>query len=150
MKTLIKIVKPIKYDIHFEYICPALCGNKHWLSLKECQEKRFRVVCDCGLVFKPKRIIDITINYDIKPKPETEEQVVKKTTVIIDDLPIPTDNDFDLDTFLEDCIVTLCSFGFEKSEAKQLLKNSYSKNPTKNSAKLIKQTLLDNFGGNHE
>jgi hypothetical protein len=39
MKTLIKVVKPIKYDIHFEYICPALCGNKHWLSLKECQEK---------------------------------------------------------------------------------------------------------------
>jgi hypothetical protein len=102
------------------------------------------------VVFKPKPIIDKTINYaETKTKSQTEP-IITENTVPIDDLPIPTDNDFDLDIFLEDCVVTLCTFGFEKSEAKELLKNSYSKNPTKNSAQLIKQTLLDNFGTNHE
>jgi len=58
-----KRVKPAKYDIHFEYVCPALCGNKHWLSLRESQQKHFRVVCDCGEVFKLKTIEGITINF---------------------------------------------------------------------------------------
>lgn len=154
-----KRVKPIGYDIHFEYACPNLCGNKHWLSLKECQEKNFKVVCSCGEVFKPKQIKDISINFlEIKPKiNETTETTVNKQSSIepkdtinsnVEDLPLP-DNTFNFESFINECIITLCSLGFEQKEAKQLLKHSYDKCPTTNSTQLIKQTLLDNFGGSN-
>lgn len=149
MKTKIKRVKPARYDIHFEYICPALCGNKHWLSLRESQQKHFRVVCDCGEVFKPKTIQDITINFASKPEPVSESNHSNnptQETPIVDDLPLPDEN-VSFQLFMEECIVMLCGFGFEKKEAKELLEKSYSNKPTNNSTQLVKQTLLDNFGG---
>lgn len=151
MKTIIqKKAKPINYDIHFEYTCPEHCGSRHWLSLKECQEKNFKVVCDCGVVFKPKRIKNINIEYVTKPKPKPETKTDKPEQPLkpppIEDLPIPSDLDFDLDELINDCIVTLCGFGFEKEEARGILRDSYNKSPTKNSTQLVKQTLLDNFG----
>jgi hypothetical protein len=150
MKTKIKRVKPAKYDIHFEYVCPSLCGSRHWLSLRECQQKHFRVVCDCGEVFKPKTIQDITINFTLTEKTsiETSYHAPEKIDIVSneDDLPLP-DQNFNFETFMNDCIVTLCTFGFEKNEAKTLLKESYEKNPTNNATQLVKQTLLDNFGG---
>lgn len=151
MKTIQTKVKPINFDIHFEYLCPVCSNTRHWLSLNECQEKNFKVVCDCGGVFKPKRIKNIDIEYVTKPKPETKtdkpdltEQPSKSQQ--IEDLPIPSDLDFDLDELINDCIVTLCGFGFEKEEARGILRDSYNKSPTKNSTQLVKQTLLDNFG----
>jgi hypothetical protein len=151
MKTIQTKVKPINFDIHFEYLCPVCSSTRHWLSLNECKEKNFKVVCDCGGVFKPKRIKNIDIEYVTKPKLETKtdkpdltEQPSKSQQ--IEDLPIPSDLDFDLDELINDCIVTLCGFGFEKEEARDILIDSYNKSPTKNSTQLVKQTLLDNFG----
>ena len=139
-----KRVKPAKYDIHFEYVCPALCGNKHWLSLRESQQKHFRVVCDCGEVFKLKTIEGITINFE----PKTDSPIINnpiQETIITDDLPLP-DETVNFQIFMEECVGMLCSFGFDKKEAKELLEKSYLHKPTKDSTQLVKQTLLDNFG----
>jgi hypothetical protein len=125
-------------------VCPALCGNKHWLSLRESQQKHFRVVCDCGEVFKPKTIEDITINFTSKTEPHIVNAPTQET-LITDDLPLP-DETVNFQIFMEECVEMLCGFGFDKKEAKELLEKSYSHKPTKDSTQLVKQTLLDNFG----
>ena len=57
--------KPISLDVHLKYRCPNNnCGYEHWLSLLETQTKNFKIVCDCGTVFKPKKIKTLKIIYD--------------------------------------------------------------------------------------
>lgn len=56
--------KPIDVDIHFKYTCPNdQCSNHHWISLGESKTVGFKVVCDCGFVFKPKPVSKIKICY---------------------------------------------------------------------------------------
>lgn len=152
--TPIKNLKPINYDIHLEYLCPNNCGSRHWLSLKESQEKNFKIVCDCGAVFMPKPVKDINIKYRKckKKKKKIDSSIMESAAspiVAVDDLPLPDcqEHTFDINSLIEESIVTLCGFGFKKTEAKDLLLQSYHKQPTENSAQLIKQTLLDSFGG---
>jgi hypothetical protein len=59
-KTL--VLKPASKDIYYEYICTK-CGCNHWVSHKEVSNRNFRIICDCEIVIKPKRIIDIEIIY---------------------------------------------------------------------------------------
>lgn len=147
----IQKVKPVSYDIHFEYACPNQCGNTHWLSLKECQYKGFTVVCECGHIFKPKPIKDITINFcqKINTKKQIQKPVLETSTASCytnnEELPLPDEQDT-FDILIDDCITTMCSLGFDKKEAKVLLEDSYKKSPTDSSTQLVKQTLLDNFG----
>lgn len=65
MKTKkIKNQKPISLDVHLKYRCPNHnCGYEHWLSLLETQTQNFKIVCECGSVFKPKRINKIKVIY---------------------------------------------------------------------------------------
>jgi Holliday junction resolvasome RuvABC DNA-binding subunit len=119
------ILKPTKIDSSFLYICPKEeCKNEHWLFLREVQTKNFKVVCDCGVVFKPKTIKKISIKYSkLSPKISNTKK---------DNIPV--------DSFKE-CVTTLVGFGFSKNEAKDLLKKAYESNPTSDSIELIKLVL---------
>jgi hypothetical protein len=142
MKTkTLKNQKPIDIDLHIKYACPNKdCGYHHWLSLKETQTKNFKVVCDCALVFKPKRIKTIKITYASSVSKTTKRKEVTKSSAIDnDDKSIPS-------YLLEKSIKILVGYGFDKDEAEKLLKDSYSKNPELDCGKLVKNTLVL-FGG---
>jgi uncharacterized protein YbcC (UPF0753/DUF2309 family) len=123
--------KPIEIDAHFKYRCPkSNCGFDHWLSLKECQTKDFKIVCDCGFVFKPKKISNIKIVYSDIKLVENKEQPAK----IIEKPKIPVD-------FKNDCGKLLISYGFTKEEAIGLCEKAFEKNPVNSSGLLIKYIL---------
>jgi hypothetical protein len=128
----LKNQKPIDVDAHFKYRCPKTdCGFDHWLSLKESQTKGFKIVCDCGLVFRPKRIQKIEIVFS-QPKPlakvKQEEVATKEKSEMGLDL-------------LADCAKVLIGYGFTDSEAKSLCKKAFEKNPVDNSGSLIRYIL---------
>jgi uncharacterized protein YbcC (UPF0753/DUF2309 family) len=123
--------KPIEIDAHFKYRCPkSNCGFDHWLSLKECQTKDFKIVCDCGFVFKPKKISKIKIVYSDIKLVDNKEQPAK----IIEKPKIPVD-------FKNDCGKLLISYGFTKEEAISLCEKAFEKNPVNSSGLLIKYIL---------
>jgi hypothetical protein len=145
-KKIIKSQKPIEIDAHLRYVCKNPdCGYTHWLSLKETQTKDFKVVCDCGRIFKPKRVLNVKIVYRQKPKKQQDEQPQKQHFVNLSD--IARQEELDIDT-LNKCVKILVGYGFTKSESEQLLRNSFSSNPTNDCASLIKQTL-ESLGENN-
>jgi len=119
--------KPVSVDASFKYICPnESCGYDHWLFLAETQTKNFKVVCECGCIFKPKKIDNIKILYSKKKtKPKSDN-----TTTPSADL-------------LNRCCNVLISYGFDKNEAYSLLQITYSKYKIDDPKTLIKQTLLE-------
>jgi DNA-directed RNA polymerase subunit RPC12/RpoP len=119
-----KSLKPTDYDIHLKYICSA-CGNIHWLSWNESKTKNFKIVCDCGEVFKVRRVESFKIEYYKKTK--TVNTATTTTT-------IPTD-------LLKKSVKTLISYGFTESEASSMVSDSYNKHPVNDLVLLIKQTL---------
>jgi hypothetical protein len=135
MKTKIKkIQKPIDVDVHFKYRCPEpKCGYEHWLSLKESQTKNFKIVCDCGYVYKPKRISTIKIVYeDIQQTPKIEKPT--EANKVIEKPKIPVD-------FKNSCVKLLVSYGFTKDESISLCEKAFEKNPVTSSGLLIKYVL---------
>lgn len=124
MKTKkIKNQKPISVDVSLKYRCPNTdCNNEHWLFLLEAQTKNFKIVCECGTVFKPKRINDLKIVYEKKAKTGTPN---KK------------------DSLIEKAVPSLVDLGFATQEAKELLHQAYIKYPTDDLSLLIKNTLLE-------
>lgn len=134
MKTkIIKSQKPISLDVHLKYRCPNdECGYTHWLSLLETQTKNFKVVCDCGTVFKPKLINNIKLVYkkkDKKQQPLEPTEQKSEPTIDID--------------IINRAIPSLMALGFDKEEASTILTKTYSKQPTDNLSLLIKNTLLE-------
>jgi len=134
IKKKLKNQKPIEIDAHFKYRCPkSNCGFDHWLSLKESQTKDFKVVCDCGYIFKPKRISKIKIVYvDIQPvpqpvKPPEPEKVIEKPKIPID--------------LSNSCVKLLVSYGFTKDESVSLCEKAFEENPVAHSGTLIKYIL---------
>jgi len=128
MKTrkILNNQKPIEYDIHLKYLCNQ-CGDCHWLSITEASTKRFKIVCYCGNVFGVKRVKDFNLKYFKKnnqPKPKN----INKAKVISNDL-------------LDQSIEVFIKYGFTKSEAKDLILESYPKCPADDAATLDKQTL---------
>lgn len=142
-KKKIKILKPVETDAHFRYVCKNPdCGYTHWLSLKEVQTTNFKVVCDCGFVFKPKQISKIIIAYkkDKEKAPPIIKAEAPKQRCFVDLASFEKELDLDLDTEKE-CVKILVGYGFTKSESEQLVRNSFRKNPTNDCVILIKQTL---------
>jgi len=122
--------KPIDIDAHFQYKCPdKKCGFDHWLSLKETQTKNFKIVCDCGNIFKPKQIKKLKIVFydtEITAKPE-QTKVIEKSKIPID---------------LRDASVRLLvDYGFTSEEASTLVEQAYSKNPVTSGSLLVKYVL---------
>jgi hypothetical protein len=128
MKTrkILNNQKPIEYDIHLKYLCNQ-CGDSHWLSITEASTKKFKIVCYCGNVFGVKRVKDFDLRY-FKKNNSTQQKDTNKAKVISNDL-------------LDQSIEVFIQYGFTKSEAKDLILESYSKSPADNPATLVKQTL---------
>lgn len=133
----IKNQKPISLDVHLKYRCPNNdCGYEHWLSLLETQTKNFKVVCDCGMVFKPKTIDKIKVLYK---KKLTKNQASKSIETASDNIDI---------NMLKIATRSLVDLGFSQQEATNLLEKAYAKQPTNDLSLLIKNTLLEikNYG----
>jgi hypothetical protein len=130
-KTKLKSQQPIEIDASFKYKCPSEnCDNEHWLFIRQTQVKNFKIVCECGLVFKPKQIKNIKIIYE---KPISKR---KKTEDIIDSIPVD---------LLNQCAKVLSGYGFDLDEAKELIKQSYNSSKTNDVGSLIKN-VLKSFG----
>jgi hypothetical protein len=139
MKTKKKNQKPIDIDGHFKYRCPkSNCGYDHWLSLKQVQIKNFKVVCDCGTVFKPRTIKRIKIVYEdiIEKQPQIVEDQPKHT--VVEQIKIPID-------LQKKCSTILCGYGFTSAECIELTEKAYSKNPTDDIGSLVKY-IIKNLG----
>lgn len=128
--------KPIEHDIHLKYSCNK-CGQPHWLSFLEASTKNFKIVCDCGKVFKVKRVKDFKLTYYKKSKNQSIDSTNKETVTEKIDTPtqeIPID-------LLRESVKILVGYGYEKEEAVDILSKSYHKKPTNNVVFLVKQTL---------
>lgn len=139
MKTKMqKNQKPIEADIHFKYRCPNKnCSVYHWLSLRECKTKNFRVVCECGSIFKPKQINTIKIVYKkVKSATKTTPPTETIENTQINSIPIDT---------MEKCVKLLCSYGFTTEEANKMLLIAFQRNPTTEANILVKY-VLQNLG----
>jgi hypothetical protein len=127
IKTNLKSQKPIETDASFKYQCPSEdCDNEHWLFIRQAQIKNFKIVCECGLVFKPKQIKHIKIIYE-KPKRKR-----KTAEDIVDSIPVD---------LLNQCAKVLSGYGFDLDESKELIKQSYNSCKTNDIGSLIKNAL---------
>lgn len=131
--------KPIEVDAHFKYRCPKSgCGFDHWLSLKETQTKNFKIVCDCGCVFKPKQIAKLKISY-AKTKPKDKPKALSQQVAPVVEKPkIPVDLE-------SNCVILLTGYGFTKEEALDLVRKSFDEHPVTNGGLLVKY-ILQNLG----
>ena len=139
-KMKIKNLKPIDIDSHFKYRCPEKdCGCEHWLSLKQASTKNFKIVCDCGSVFKPKNITKIKIVYEksVAKTQQPPENVIKKQPVV-QNCEVPFDTE-------SACVKMLAKYGFTYSESVELINKGYSKNPTDDATSLIRY-IMKNLG----
>lgn len=131
IKIKTKNQKPIEVDASFKYKCPSEnCDNEHWLFIRQTQVKNFKIVCECGLVFKPKQIKNIKIIYE---KPTKKRKVSEN---IIDSIPVD---------LLDKCAKVLSGYGFDLDESKKMIKQSYDSCKTNDIGSLIK-SALKSFG----
>jgi hypothetical protein len=136
-KKKIKIQKPIEIDAHLKYRCYK-CSLDHWISLKESKIKNYKIVCDCGIVFSPKRIKNLSINYRLKKKKIQNNSQHTVTPTITQN----KDNKHSISPeILEKCSLLLIKYGFTKAEAKNLVIDSYKKTGTDNISILVKDIL---------
>lgn len=128
----IKNQKPNSLDIHLRYRCAnEQCYGEHWLTLLETQTKNFKVVCDCGTIFKPKRIKTVKLVY---LKEKQKDVIKKEKTSLLKDKDI---------SIIKKAIPGMVSFGFTEKESEDILTKTYIKIPTEDISLLIKNTLLE-------
>ena len=129
MARIIRNQTPIDCDAHFKYVCPnPKCSIQHWQSLQQIKVKNYKIVCDCGIIIKPKQIKSIDIIY---VNAEDNESKETSKTISLD--------------LLDKSIKILVNYGFTKEEASSMIKDAYDKNPTTECSTLVKQTL-ESFG----
>lgn len=138
--------KPIDYDIHLKYRCQN-CDQDHWLSYLESSTKNFKIVCDCGTVFKIKRVIDFSIKYeqDIEKKidPERSILVEKEESCIVGDSAEKSISQNIPETILQSATSILGSFGYSKTESFDMITQSYEKLKTDSVGDLVKFALAN-------
>lgn len=122
----IKIQKPTEVETSLKYNCPN-CGLSHWIFLREAKTKNYRIVCDCGIVFKPKQISNIKILYKSKEPKKLEDSSKSQKQ-------IPQ-------AILVKCCKILVDHGFSEKESRDLLCKAYSKIESDNISELIKTSL---------
>lgn len=124
-----KRLKPKEHDVHLKYSCTD-CGCDHWLSLLEASTTNFKIVCDCGVVFRVKKVIGIKLLYDktLSKKPKEKSAAVN---VI----------DIDSNLVAKQAIAIITNYGFTNKEAKDLIKKCYDTSTTYSVSDLVKQAL---------
>lgn len=134
-----KNLKPIDIDLHFKYRCSnSKCGYEHWLSLQETKTSNFKIVCDCGLVLKPKKIKNIKVCYEkIEQTPISESPTLTESSVDASN-KIPVD-------LQEKSVKLLIKHGFTLDESLQLTQRAYSKNPVNTPSQFIRY-IISNLG----
>jgi len=143
-KRTILNVKPKGHDISYEYICPN-CGLNHWLTNTEAKTNRFKIACECNCIIIPAKIIGIKLKYK---KYSSKEKV--STSIPPVDSP-KTDHE-ELIEPLKDSILKIVSdslqeYGFEKTEAEELIKQAYIETKINDPVQLLKQ-VLQSLGAN--
>lgn len=113
--------KPIDIDVSFKYLCPQ-CNLEHWLFLRETQTKNYKVVCECGQVFTPKRIKKLRIIYNNKT------QSAKKT------IKLPLD-------ILDECTKILVGYGFDSKKSAKIIELAYKQIKLTDIPSLIKMAI---------
>jgi len=137
-----KNLKPIDIDGHLQYRCPN-CALDHWLSFKEARTKGFICVCDCGMTFTVKRLIDCKLIFKHKKKSSQPNKIQQNESQINNCVPQPSvvntvEIPIDL---LEKSTRILVGLGFTKSEAKVMLTEAYSVFQTNDSSLLVKKAV---------
>lgn len=123
-------VEPCDIDVHFKYMCLNKdCGIEHWILLNESKTKNFKIVCECGNVYIPKRVAKLVIKY---------ANSVKNTQPI---------QELSNDT-LKKCIKILKKYGFDDVESESLIKQAFENSKINEVGSLIK-LALQLFGGNN-
>lgn len=126
MKIKKKLIsqKPTELDVSLKYSCPD-CNLDHWLFLREAQTKNYRVVCECGATFKPKRISKLHILYKRdRSKPSKQK--------------LPVD-------IIDKCVQILSNYGFDAKESKSILEKAYEQTNLTDIPSLVK-TAIKLFG----
>lgn len=118
-------VKPVECDAHLKYICPE-CHNEHWISLLEASTKNFKIVCDCGTIFRVKRVLDLKLRYQ---KTKTISNT-KKPNI-----------DITTNSTAKQAIVIIQNYGFTKNEAEELIVKCYDPNKNYCVSDLVKEAL---------
>jgi hypothetical protein len=138
MKQKIQSQKPIKQEVSLLYICTNQnCRNQHWLFLHETQTKNFKVVCECGEIFKPKLISSIEIHYDTSKKKKSKQKFhIPKVPI----KPIKQIQGVPVD-IMESCVKLLCGYGFTSVESMDLIGKAYSQTEDKTAIGIIKTVL---------
>jgi Holliday junction resolvasome RuvABC DNA-binding subunit len=132
-----KNLKPIEFEASFKYKCPNNdCGYHHWLYLKEVQTKNFKVVCECGTVFKPKRIKNLTIEYDIEDS--------SKKAVDTADTSAKIDGSSQV---LSRAINMMISLGYSKKESTEYVGMAFSEYVGTEDASLLVKKAITKIGG---
>jgi hypothetical protein len=129
-KKTIRQVKPCDIDIHFKYKCSnEECNIEHWLFLKESKTKNFKIVCECGNIYIPKRVSKLVIRYagSLKQKHSTQKLS---------------------NNILQKCIKILDKYGFDKTESEKLIQQAFEQSKSEEIGSLIK-LALQLFGGNN-
>lgn len=150
MKTKRKIsnIKPVSYEISFEYICPS-CGYNHWVLEREVKLKGFRIICECDTIIKTKTIKKVNFVYAQNSfKPKTPVKVVEPTEAVK-----PAENTTKEETqeepvldhdIAERAAKNLISYGFEYQESLDKIHSAFKTNHYDDSiVNLVKTALKD-------
>jgi hypothetical protein len=150
MKTKRKIsnIKPVSYEISFEYICPS-CGYNHWVLEREVKLKGFRIICECDTIIKTKTIKKVNFVYSqnsFKPKAPVEN--VKPTDTI---KPVenttkqePQEEPVLDHNIAERAAKNLVSYGFEYEESLDKIHSAFKTNDFNDDiVNLVKTALKD-------
>lgn len=129
---------PIELDVSFKYICPGTdCNISHWIFLREAKTKNFKIVCECGTVFKPKRIKNIRLIYanqkSIKNKIDNQGQ---------------SDRISNSDPIVKRAISIMKSLGYSEKESFDSISSACILN-NYTDPKILVKTAISNFGENN-
>ena len=132
IQNQIKNLKPISLDAQFKYRCTNTeCESEHWLFLNQVQVKGFKLVCDCGNVYKIRQITNIKTQFSKKnQKPTTESEIVDEVEP----------------EYLKKAYKILETYGFSNKEAINLVNKVYDLTNQNNPLLLVKDALKI-FGG---
>ena len=128
IRTMIKHLKPVEYDIHIKYICPN-CSGEHWVSDKEAKYEKFIIVCSCGDILKPKIIESIRFKYRKRKHKQTPIITTETSSEILEDI-------------IKKCSDALVTYGFELKEAEERIRQAYNETNSKDYIFLVKHALL--------
>jgi hypothetical protein len=153
------VLKPASKDIYYEYVCPK-CGCNHWINHKEACTKNFKIVCDCDITIRPKRIIDTKIVYAASKKPSSpapveplennEPPTDNKTEDVVENSSHQKEADINLDDHvLSEASKILVGYGYEDNEADDLIRKAFELEK-QNDISILVKAVLKGIGVDHD